>query len=400
MRPDLLESLDQFHAEKLINSLRIGTVPNDHLELFSVGREFWLNAIEEDLDFVSHGASKIRFISASYGGGKTHFLNLIKKKALNRNFIASYVELHSKEAPMDKFEVIFPKVMRGIITLDSSYGLENIFNGWTNNFNYYERKEIETKLKEIAHSMDFRAALRSYLEFSVLDSPESKDYLLNILGWLCGKKLPPKIANKTGIRTPISITNASEVLGSFLKFIRFNKYSGLTLFLDEAEAVTSLSQSLRRDEANQNIRKLLDNADNHSGIYIIFATTPKFLDDPQVGARSYPALWERIKDVLNINLRYPNKRSTVVPLQPLKKEEFIKLGEVITSIHGLAYNWNPVNVFNSEMNKKFANRFENTASEKLVRTFIRSLITVLDIMEQNEDFDPMEEIDEINFSDN
>ena len=182
--------ISSFEAQRLLDALRVGTVPNEHLELFPTGREYWLDAIKEDLSFIKQGASKVRFVSAYYGGGKTHFLNLIKREALNQNFIVSYVELHSREAPMDKFEIIFPKVMRGMVTSESEHGLESIFEYWINNFEIYERKEIETKLKELSPSMDFRAALRSYLEFSGLDSPEAKDNLLTILGWLGGNKLP------------------------------------------------------------------------------------------------------------------------------------------------------------------------------------------------------------------
>ena len=103
------EILSSFEAEKLLGALRTGTVPVHHLELATAGRQFWLEAFDEDLAFVSQGGSKIRFISAHYGGGKTHFLNRIKKKALGKNFLVSYVELNSREAPMDKFETIFPK---------------------------------------------------------------------------------------------------------------------------------------------------------------------------------------------------------------------------------------------------------------------------------------------------
>ena len=256
-----------------MDSLRTGTVPIQYLELLTAGREFWIAAIEEDLSFISQGASKIRFVSAHYGGGKTHFLNLIKKEAFSKNFVVAYVELNSRESPMDKFETIFPKIMRNIEISQSENGLEFVFDHWTHNFKIYDRHEIEKNLKEIAPSMDFRAALRSYLEFAGLDAPESKDHLLAILGWICGNKLTSSFTLKTGIRNPISIANVSEVFGSFLRFIHHNGFSGLLLLLDEAEAVTSLSQSQRRNEANQNIRKLLDNADTHFRKEMLRVTT-------------------------------------------------------------------------------------------------------------------------------
>jgi len=398
MGTEVKGKLSSFEAQRILDTLRAGTVPIQYLELLTAGREFWVGAIKEDLSFISQGASKIRFISAHYGGGKTHFLNLVKKEALSKNFVVAYVELNSRESPMDKFEIIFPKVMRNMEISKSENGLEAIFDNWIRNFKIYDRQEIERKLKELAPSMDFRAALRSYLEFAGLDSPESKDHLFTILGWLCGNKLPPSFAIKTGIRNPISIANISEVFGSFLRFIRYNGLSGLLLLLDEAEAVTSLAQSQRRNEANQNIRKLLDNADNHLGFYIIFATTPKFLDDPKVGARSYPALWDRIKDVLDLNIRYPNKRALIIPLQPLEKKDLIKLGGIILSIHDLAYAWDAKERFNMDIIKQYAKQFQNKSQDQLVRTFIRGLVSLLDIVEQNKDLDILQEMENITFT--
>lgn len=392
------EQITIFEAQKILDALRTGTVPIQYLKLLTTGREFWIKAIKEDLSFITQGASKIRFISAHYGGGKTHFLNIIKNEALIQNFVVSYVELQSREAPMDKFEIIFPKVMRGMVTQNSEHGLESVFENWISNFDLYDRKEIENKLREVALSMDFRAALRSYLEFAGLDSPESKDHLMTILGWFCGNKLPSSFATKTGIRNAISITNVSEVLGSFLRFIKYIGFSGLLILLDEAEAVTSLAQSRRRNEANQNIRKLLDNADSHIGLYILFATTPKFLEDPKVGAKSYPALWERIKDVLNINMRYPNKRALIIPLQPLDKKDLLILANTVIACHGLAYGWNAKKSLSSNILDMYVEQFINNSSDKLPRTYIRGLVTLLDVAEQVEDLDIAGEIAKIQFS--
>jgi hypothetical protein len=93
-----IKELDTFSTEAIIESFRQGTVPTRHLELYSVGRERWLESISRDLAFIAQGGSKIRFLSAPYGGGKAHFFMQIKAKALSANFLLSYVELNSREA--------------------------------------------------------------------------------------------------------------------------------------------------------------------------------------------------------------------------------------------------------------------------------------------------------------
>lgn len=394
----MLDTINLFDAERIINSLRIGTVPVDYLQFFTCGREEWLNAVKEDLDFISKGASKVRFLSASYGGGKTHFINLIKDYALKQSFLVCYVELHSKESPFDKFEIIFAKIMRGINTSNSSQGLEDIFNLWVNNFKIYDRTQIEPIIKGISSSLDFRAALRSYLEYANVNTQEGKEHLQLVIGWLMGNKINNSFTKKSGIVNPVSISNVNEIFGSFLNFIKHIGYPGLIILLDEAEAVTSLAQSARRSEANQNIRKLLDNADNHKGMYIIFATTPKFLEDPLKGAKSYSALWERIKDILDLNKRYFNKRSLIIPLLPLEKTDLIKLSNYIIELHNLAYEWDSSNLLTKGDINQFTDVYIERTQNQLIRPFIRSLINILDILEQHQSINIKEEISSLSFN--
>ena len=396
--PENQNNLTPFESEKILEALRKGVVPIHHIQRFSVGRHFWLDSIKLDLDFVRQGASKVRFLSAPYGGGKTHFLSLVKEEALKNRYVISYVELHSREAPMDRFEIIFPKIMRGIVVGENNGGLEYVFETWVNSFHFYDEDEIEKNLRDIAPSLDFRSALRSYLSFAGTKSSEHQEYMRAILAWLGGSKLPSQLAVKTGIRNPISISNVSEIMGSFLLFIRSIGFAGLLLLLDEAEAVTSLTQSRKRAEANQNIRKILDNADNYLGLYIIFATTPKFMEDTIKGARSYPALWERIRDVVNLNLQRLNRRSIIIPLLSLRERELKKLAEAIIEIHGKAYNWQASKLFPERAKDNYVQLFQQRSRQKLVRHFIRVLVALLDSLEQmGDEIDLDKEIQDLNF---
>lgn len=95
-----------------------------------IGRDFWLSALTEDMVFVASGASKIRFLSAPYGGGKSHFLSAVEQVAKERQFLVANVELHSREAPLDRFEIIFPKIMRNLAGISGVNVLETVFNEW------------------------------------------------------------------------------------------------------------------------------------------------------------------------------------------------------------------------------------------------------------------------------
>ncbi len=392
-----IQDLNAIEAEKIIESFRQGTVPIQHLELYSVGRERWLASVCRDLDFVGQGGSKVRFLSAPYGGGKTHFLALLKLRALSTNFLVSYVELHSREAPFDRFEVIFPKVMRGV-TLPDGHGIEHMLEDWARQFPYYTSQEVEANLRQIAPSLDFRAALRACLQYASTDSPDHRMRMQGIVAWLQGYRIVSELSRATGIRSNITIANVSEILGSFLRFVKASGYAGLVLLLDEAEAITSLTQSSKRSEANQNIRKLLDNADEHSGLYVLFSTTPRFLTDPKNGAESYPALWTRIKDVIGGGLQQASSRSVIMVLPPFEQTTLEELASRITDTHSLAYEWNASGCWDQTGVCKYVSLFLERSDPRMVRSFVRSLVYVLDVVEERREKSLLEDmLDKLEF---
>jgi hypothetical protein len=368
-------------SEKVIESFRQGTEPIGYSELYSVGRERWLKSVKNDLDFVARGGSKVRFLSAPYGGGKTHFLTLLKARAISAGFLTSHVELQSREAPFDKFEVIFPKIMRNM-TVPDNQTIERMLIDWARAFPYYNTHEIEAQLAHIAPSLDFRSALRTCLRHANTDSPDHSMRIQGIVAWLQGYRLMPELKG-TGIRANITIANVTEVLGSFLRFTKTSGNSGLVLLLDEHDAITSLTQSQRRSDANQNIRKLLDNADEHTNLYVLFATTPKFLTDPDRGAQSFPALWDRIKHMMKEELQPASSRATLMVLEAISQADLEDLAQRIVKTHAIAYDWDPWDYFDQMLLRKYVVVFLQHGDARKVRSFIRHLVYILDVLEEN-----------------
>ena len=196
--------LSQDKARSILEALRRGGVPKKYAEVLAVGREKWLKSVDDDLLFISEGGAKTRFVVAPYGGGKTHFLTLVNDKALSEKFVVSFVELQSREAPFDEFETIFNRIIRNIRTTDD-FGVQHIFDKWVNSFHYYKSKDIERELGDISPSLDFRNALRSYLEISSINTPESLRRKQDIIAWIQGDPLPRSVLKNIGIRNNITI---------------------------------------------------------------------------------------------------------------------------------------------------------------------------------------------------
>jgi hypothetical protein len=278
--------------------------------------------------------------------------------------------------------------------------VQHILDNWAASFPYYSAQEIEGALREMAHSLDFRNALRSYLDLAALSTPESLVSRQDIVAWLQGDRLPASVLKDLRIRNRLTILNAAEIMTSFLEFLRAAGYAGLVLLLDEAEAITSLSQTRRREEANQNLRKLLDNTAENRGFYLLFATTPRFIDDPERGARSYPALWDRIRNVVTLPAGIASTRSLVMNLEPLGEDNLVQLATKVVHIHAAAWEWSAHRVINSDIIRSYVKRYTEENPDGLVRPFLRTLGDLLDIAQNiGEGFEPGDVIEKLTFGD-
>ena len=92
-----------------------GTSPLDAVEYLNVGRQVWHEGTTWYLDtFVDGGRSAVRFVKGVYGEGKTHFLYLTAKAALDRDFVVSYVTAES--ARLDKFDTVYRYLVNSLRT--------------------------------------------------------------------------------------------------------------------------------------------------------------------------------------------------------------------------------------------------------------------------------------------
>jgi hypothetical protein len=363
--------LSQTTAQEVVEALRDGAVPRGQTDAFSVGRDAYLRALRADLAFISAGGYKVRFVAGDLGYGKTLLLSRFAQAALAEGFAVSHVELHAREAPLEKTEVITSAVIRNT-RFPSLGGLEPYLHDWCRRSELLDRDEIDGWLSSVSSSLEFRAALRCVLAAG----SGNADIVGDIVQWLFGGAPSSALTRQTGIRSSIRPVGAAELLTSFVDFVHASGTPGVILLLDEAEAITSLTQASRRDEANQTLRRLLDNPESRGHFGVVFATTTRFLQDPKRGARSYPALWERIRSVTTTAIFNP--RATVLSLSPLERRELLDLGQKLRGLHGRAYDWEP--------------RLSDNALGALIdavyrgqlgapRRYVKGVIAVLDILE-------------------
>ena len=387
-------ALSAFEAMTIIESLRKGVVPTRHVPRFTVGRERWLRYVSSDLeDYVAKGGSKVRFINGDYGDGKTHFMAVVQHLAHETSFAVSSVVL-TREVPLHRFELVYRDIVRQLRLPGSSEtqgaGIRGVVSGWLAGLAAVE--ESEPPLAEIlrglpgmdlsyANALVALASIQRASSEDGADEPQerSRDTLLR---WLEGERISKRELKAFQVFESLDRTNSKRLLASLVAFLRYLGHTGLVILLDEVETVMARSSTIR-SAAYENVRLLIDSANETQHVHIFFSVIPDVLT-AEKGFRSYDALWSRVRTLGDS--RRLNYRSVLIDLHrtPLGRREFIELGRRLRAIHGVAYGWD-ASVLGDARLKEICDQQESLGVSNEVRLFIRQLVQLLDDSEQGEE---------------
>lgn len=373
-----ISDLTKPEAGKIITSLRSGTPPNEGVEFFSVGRNGLMDHFDEKLDQIRDWEMfDIKFINADYGQGKSHFLDLVQDLAFEKGFVVSKLELHSKEAPFNKLILVIQRIMAKISTPENrNGGLDYLLDRWCDKNEGKADKELLDGLSFKGRKVypQMRSKLLDYYKHHRAGEYQR---CLEDLKWFQGRETPSK-----------TFTNEREFLHHFVLFVRSLGYSGLVVMLDEAEAISSLSNIKKVDEANENIRQFIDNEMDTPCFYFLFASTPSFLSgqSDMLNASSYEALWRRIREPID-QLESDTER-VILDLPDLSVDEFFEVAVKIKEIYGVMSGEQSSRI--DEGNLRTLAEYVKKGADRRVSTLVRSTVAVLDATKQESfDFDSM-----------
>jgi hypothetical protein len=302
--------MDQDIASQVVASLRQGIPPQRGVASYSVGNEkliagikkFHLSGIEEK--------GIIRFISGSWGAGKTHFFRLLREVAFQNNCLVSNVQL-DQAAALNKFESVFYSILRNISTasylteteaapfgqvLKESLAYLSTGNREVSNEVSYEDyvKAREALILDRSIDIDFKKMIQKYWETFLPDSPDLEQNRSEILQWFSGKGSVAMYRRRFGVNQIVNRDNAKLMLKSLAGFVRLSGYKGLLILFDEAEQSYSIMRKSSLRDAHNNLLSLINNIEALKGLFLIYATTPDFFTDPKHGILNYGALSGRI----------------------------------------------------------------------------------------------------------
>jgi len=352
-------------AKQIIFSLRQGVAPMEGVLRFSVGRESILKLIQQDLNFVRNGNSRLRLVNGIYGSGKTHILKIIQEYAYKRNFATSFITLTARECPMHNLGLVYEHIVKGIRVskFRQAPALQNILEEWFLRIKSIGLAKEERILQELMKlSLDFKIALTRYRDEANRNNWRGVELVLR---WLQGDIKTKREARCLGFKNYASEDTALEMLGNINRMLCFLGYNGLVILLDEMEAIPSLSRIVQRKQAYENLKRILNCSLRTPNSYFIYATTPYFFSEAEN----------------EIVVKKDSKK--VIELYPLPETDLKKLAIEIRNLHWRAYPWKNISRVDNENLGKFVSNFiSHQNSEITARKFVRTLVSTLDICQE------------------
>lgn len=357
-------------AANIVAALKKGKPPHEYVGTFHVGYTPLLDYFRSKLDEVRDlGVSDVKFVNADFGRGKSHFLDLVRLLAFERGFVVSRVELHQREVPFDKLEIVIQRIIMNVSTAEfRSNGFEKLLRKWAREQRGKSENELYAVLEDVPMPQ-LRTYLVEFARAANVDPPAPRR-IIELLRWFRGEETPSKRFN-----------SVQEYLHSLTQFFRLIGYSGFVIMLDEAEAISSLTRGNRGSIANENIRQIIDNDQDSQGFYFVFASTPTFFAAPPGGqvrrgdpisVYSYPALRRRVENVLSLmDPRSPD--SVIVELPDLSDTDFLELAKKIRDLVVLGSGDASIPVADRELT--MLTRYVRS-NDLRVATLVRSVVAV------------------------
>ena len=301
-------------------------------------------------NYISRGGSKMKFVTGRSGSGKTHFSMRMLDEAADRGFLT--VSFSAKDVWLHDFREIYLEILRQCdiehilqgcadqIVRELGYDPEQIGPGKSFMDHLSEKGEADPISRG-----EIRSALRSYFTKNpLLDNnfacccsiltggilghpvlePASREL---VLSFLYGDKSVKLGQLRTLGLSPSRVTkiNARHLLRSLAEVVHRAGYRGLVVCIDDLEMVMNRAAGsamrytrLRRNDAFESIRQLIDDIDNMRYIMFLFGFERGLMDNENTGFKTYQALWMRIQNEV-VSTRF-NRFADIIDLDRYAEE--------------------------------------------------------------------------------
>ena len=394
----------------LIASVSAGVVPRAGAPYMAIGRNDEITALLNDLEGISEGEGRIRFVIGRYGSGKSFLIQLVRGYALEKGFItadadlsperrlygtngsglATYRELiknmASKSSP-DGGAV--SKIISKWITEIRSTLLEGGITDESPNFTKELQLAVSGTMRDIEFlvgGFDFSKIVTEYY-LAYLEGNDEKQSAC--LRWLRGEystKTEAKHALGFNISTIVDDDNWYDYIKLWAVLVRKMGYRGLIMFIDECVNLYKIPNRISRENNYEKILSMFnDTLQGHAeGLAIVFGGTPQFLDDSRRGLFSYEALRSRLCDSRFEVAGLKNLNNPIIRLVRLSDNELFALLKRVTDLFYQYYSCN-LKITDNDIASFLKLNLQKAGAETMItpREMLRDYMTILNLLLQN-----------------
>ena len=394
-------------VEHVFETLRKGLVPERGIDTFAVGIEKQRGELHRQLELAGGGEGTIKFLRGGYGCGKTFMARLALLDAQERGFATSFVVVSDNDLKFHRFDDVYRKVMTELGTSSCPRGaLSDILDRWiarvedaliaagedeeAADFDEKVQQRLEADLASLTGGQapqDFIRVIQTI--FRLKQEGEVSDAGA-LISWLCGSGNVAAASKKVaGIKGDIGSRDALDYLRGVLEIVKAAGYKGLLIVIDEAETILRMRSDSRHKSLN-GIRQIADAAGSYPGMLWLFTGTPEFFDTRH-GVAGLEPLHRRIS--FSKQGSFASLRQPQLELSPFDEE---RLRSVSLRLREL-YPSSTRSVLEERVSLDFIDRLVAEVTKGfrgdvgvVPRQFLREFVTQLDLVEENDDYVPMD----------
>ncbi len=295
---------------------------------------FWQREYLEG--YISQGGGTVKWLRGREGSGKSRFLAALSERALELRYLTAHADAGS--GSLGRFDDFYHAMMAQVSIDDIAQAVARAAAhrigaaswhpaaGTTVEEYLREEGRPSTAIQDdLARSLDFlyenrnvdapvAAAARRLAMPYVAQSESALRQADTAARWLRGERLRAGERRQTGIYLALDRYSARDVLRSILHLLQLIHIPGMIWTVDRLEtllakrgvqALGSLSgesslpsvhyTALRRLDAYEGIRELIDEGGGLPGLMIVYAGRPEVFEDERAGLVTYPALAMRVQ---------------------------------------------------------------------------------------------------------
>lgn len=392
---------DRATADRVIEQLRYGVPPPEHVRAFTVGRKAQLEALEQSLAQPKNSTGTALLVKANYGSGKSHLLKVVREMALEAGFAVSLVQINAQEGVrFNRMDTIFGAICRELeVKGKKQKGVGVLFDA----FSETPGARLSQDLKQA------RARISRNGKWDSSDYLKSAAVYVALRAWVCGrnqsvrdlvddwlghpenyrgqrKKLFTALIEdlRHAFRDPrrewqyyaeevfafhtAGHRQAWDALADFHLLALTAGLRGLILLFDEFEdVIQNLNRRDLQEQAFLNLFRFFDGDRFPGGSY--FAVTPDFVAKckSELASRGvYDFDYTRFEQLPSFEM------------EPLQRAEFMELTDRIRRVYGLAYEIPEKRLLSNDEVLRAVEQVWNVRSPDRVRRTIQAVVKTLD----------------------